>query len=104
MNTFVMLSDCVDPSDPQGRTYREINAAKTHGIPIGALVEIGHLDYPSPMDGARLFVVAHNRDCDGTPLYALCADPEDTIVQRKGFANDKWHHGYSEDSLTVIRP
>lgn len=103
MTTFINIADCVDPDDPRGRTYRQINAAKVHGIPLGALVEISHLDDPSPMDGARLFVVSHNRDCDGTPLYGLCADPEDTVVQRKGFANPKWHHGYGEESLAVIR-
>ena len=45
----------------------------------------------------------HGRDCDGTPLYELCADPEDNMQENPRFRNAKWHGGYSEESLTVIR-
>jgi hypothetical protein len=101
---FFNVADLKDPNDTQGRTYREVNNATAHAIPLGALVEIAHdPEDPSPMDGARLFVVMHGRDCDGTPLYELCADPEDNVQENPRFRNAKWHGGYSERSLTVIR-
>ena len=101
---FFSISDVKDPDDPQGRTYREVNNAKEHGIPLGTLVEIAHdPEDLSPMDGVRLFVVMHGRDCDGTPLYELCADPEDNVQENSRFRNMKWHGGYSERSLKVIR-
>jgi hypothetical protein len=101
---IINIADLKDPADPQGRSYREINNARSHAIPVGALVEITHdPEYPSAMDGARLFVVMQTRDCDGTPLYELCADPEDTEQANPRFRNAKWHGGYSEESLTVIR-
>jgi hypothetical protein len=101
---IINIADLKDPADPQGRSYREINNARAHAIPVGALVEISHdPEYPSAMDGVRLFVVMQTRDCDGTPLYELCADPEDTEQANPRFRNAKWHGGYSEESLTVIR-
>ena len=78
-----------------GKTYREENAEQKHNIPVGALVEI--------KSGVRLFVVAHNRDCDQTPLYCLAADKDDIIVEHQGFANRKWHCGYLESSLVKVR-
>lgn len=85
--TIINVADLVDPNDPRGRTYRQINAARTHGIAAGALVEIE--------SGARLFVVFLGRDCDQTPLYWLAArrDEDD-----KG----KWIGGWLEESLTVV--
>ena len=101
---FFNIADCVNSDDPQGRTYRQINAEKVHNIPIGALVEVNHgPDDSSPSDGVRLFVVHHGRDCDQTPLYELCHDPEDITQENPRFRNNKWIGGYSEDSLTVIR-
>jgi hypothetical protein len=89
------ISDLRDPNDPQGRSYREVNAARTHNYPIGALVELNH--------GIRLFVVHHARDCDQTPLYCLAADPNDTHLEREGFYNPKWVTGIAEQYLTLIR-
>jgi len=88
------VADLRDPEDPDGRSYRQVNAATQHSIPIGTLVEL--------KDGVRLWVVAHNRDCDSTPLYALCADKEDTVARVPGFANPHWHHGYPESALKVV--
>jgi hypothetical protein len=34
--TMIPISDLRDPSDPQGRSYREVNAAKTHKYPVNA--------------------------------------------------------------------
>ncbi len=103
MTTFINVADIPDPSDPEHRTSRQINAAKTHGIPIGALVEVGDPEYPNMDDGIRLFVVHQGRDCDETPLYWLCADSEDTVQRNPRFMNPKWVGGYPEYSLTVIR-
>lgn len=89
---FIHICDLVNKKT--GKTGRETNAEKTHQIPVGTLVELE--------SGVRLFVVSHDRDCDQTPLYGLCHDKEDTVVEREGFANRKWDHGYSEESLTVI--
>ena len=53
----VVFGDIVDKNDPQGRTFRQINAELKHNVPIGALVEL--------KNGIRLFVISHGRDCDG---------------------------------------
>lgn len=90
---FVHIPDLVNPET--GRTYREENADLQHNIPIGTLVE--HTE-----TGIRLFVVAHTRDCDQTPLYCLSADKDDTAQEREGFYNHKWDCGYTEDSLMVV--
>jgi hypothetical protein len=86
--TAVQLADCVAPGDPEGRTYRQINAQTAHAIPLGALVE--------QENGARLFVVQHRRDCDQTPLYDLAAEPDET-------AQANILRGYLEYGLTVVR-
>lgn len=89
---FINIADLTDPTD--GRTYRQINAAKSHEIPIGTLVEL--------KNGARLFVVHHDRDCDETPLYYLSADSGDTQQVDPLFRNPGWTSGYSADSLRVV--
>ena len=91
---ITLLCDLVDPKDPHGRTYRQVNAAKAHEIPVGTLVELEN--------GARLFVVMHSRDCDSEPLYCLGPDPDDTEPRYKGFINPGWTGGYGEESLTVV--
>lgn len=103
MTQIINIADLKDSDDPQGRTYREINNAIQHKYPIGSLVELGDPEYPSVMDGVRLFVVCHTRDCDGTPLYELRADPANTVKENPYFRNDGWIGGYSESSLTLIR-
>lgn len=90
MPNIKMLHDFKDPSNPQGRSYKEVNSSKKHSIPIGTLVEL--------KDGVRLWVVAHTRDCDQTPLYELCAYKEEQV--NNSFRNPKWHGGYAEESLT----
>jgi len=69
--SVVMFSEI---QEANGKTIRENNMAKKHEIPLGSLVEITYEDYPdeiNPVNGLRLFVVNHSRDCDGTPLYDL---------------------------------
>ena len=105
MPYLVNIADLLDPDDPQGRSYRQVNAEKQHQIPIGALVEIVSVDENDDHEsnGVRLFVVFHGRDCDQTPLYSLCHDPKDTIAERQDFYNRTWINGYGEESLEVIR-
>ena len=86
MADMIVVADLVDPDDPHGRTYREVNRANPHAIQIGTLVELE--------SGARLFVVMHTRDCDGTPLYSLAADIEDPDY--------KWSNGHADDGLAVV--
>jgi hypothetical protein len=64
---MINVADMVNPES--GKTWREENAEKTHAIPLGTLVEIycGQKE----VDGLRLFVVFHGRDCDQSPLYFL---------------------------------
>jgi hypothetical protein len=87
--TLINVADLACPNDPQGRTYRQINAAKAHGLALGALVEIE--------SGARLFIVLLGRDCDQTPLYWLAAE-------RGEDDKAKWIGGYPEDALTEASP
>lgn len=74
---MTLIINVADITEANGRTTRENNEAVLHEIPIGSLVELGDPRYPEspdeedPTDGLRLFVVAHARDCDGTPLYSL---------------------------------
>jgi hypothetical protein len=91
---LVNVADLPDPNDSQGRSYRQVNAAKTHKIPVGTLVEIE--------TGARLFVVFQGRDCDQEPLYWLSPEADDTERADTRFGNRLWIGGYGEDSLTVV--
>ena len=62
MNT-IFVADIVEKN---GLTVRENNLKVKHKIPLGSLVEVdieGHEE-----NGVRLFVISHDRDCDGTPL------------------------------------
>lgn len=95
MPWYINCADLRDSSDPQGRTYRQVNAEKANTIPIGTLVEIVET-------GVRMFVVHYGRDCDQTPLYYLSDDDEDTVPEREGWRNPGWAGGYGEDSLKVI--
>ena len=103
MTTFMAIPDLVDPSDPRGRTGKQINAEKTHRIPIGTLVEVAHT-------GVRAFVVKHARDCDMTPHYYLSMEQSDigkTATEcgsiGEGFRPGHWSGGWPEYSLKVVR-
>lgn len=125
MPEIVLYSELVEAN---GKTIRENNLERTHQLPLGALVEI---NAPEVKDhhGLRLWIVAHMRDCDGTPLYGLSFEiPErlETAIhngevvpqkQLNRWSSDddrlQWWlhehqkakicHGWSEGSLTVIR-
>jgi hypothetical protein len=66
----MQLINIADLTNPEtGKTYREENEALSHNIPLGTLVEV--VSEEPDQNGLRLFVVSHDRDCDGTPLYSL---------------------------------
>jgi hypothetical protein len=69
------IVNVADLKAPNGKTHRENNAELVHNIPLGTLVEILPTEYskddPEENWGLRLYVVAHTRDCDQTPLYSL---------------------------------
>lgn len=100
---IINIADLPDPENP-GKTYRETNNEMSHKIPIGTLVEVKYTKY---YEGdayekvhARLWVVKHNRDCDGTPLYVLSSQK---IIETAKI----WHdlrNGFSEKSLTPVEP
>lgn len=93
---FVDINSIVNPST--GLTAREENEKKQHNIELGTLVEIEN--------GCRLFVVAHERDWDGTPLYALSFnkewEPNTYGTEYKTFARWQIDAGYPEESLKII--
>jgi hypothetical protein len=91
-----------DQAEPNGQTIRENNLDRPHAIPIGALVEARWDEWFG--NGAcwkvhaRLWVVAHTRDCDGTPLYTLSRWNDPAFGHH---VRDE-HYGFGEESLTVI--
>jgi len=93
---FVDVNTIVNPES--GLTYRQENEQKTHNIPLGTLVELE--------TGVRLYVVLHERDFDGTPLYALSFDkdwePNMYGAEHKNFARWKVDAGYPEQSLKIV--
>lgn len=89
---FMMIHDLSNPET--GKTWKQENLEKHHTIPLGTLVEIETWDEQSEHEygGARLFVASHDRDCDGTPLYALSMKRGETERRKMIF-------GFSEESL-----
>lgn len=72
-----------DIIEENGKTIEQNNLEKKHNIPIGTLVEVKYDEWFG--DGAcqkvhaRLWVVSHDRDCDGTPLYTLSSHRGDVF-------------------------
>jgi len=106
MTQIINISDITNPET--GKTFREENLAKTHNIPLGTLVEVDFDDTYNdrPHKGLRLFVVAHERDCDETPLYALSFDknwtPDMYGEQLKIAARFRIDSGYPEECLKIV--
>jgi hypothetical protein len=79
---IVLFGDLVEKN---GKTIRENNSEKQHECALGDVVEIDFsLHYPRDQEFGvevnlegmcRLYIVAHQRDCDGTPLYMLSDIP-----------------------------
>lgn len=96
MSEIIMLHDLPeDPNNPDGPTIREVNLQKTHKYPIDSVVEAKLNSYKG--DGishkvhGRFYVVSHDRDCDGTPLYSL-ADVKVSTVKGliEYYGNEEW--------------
>lgn len=122
MITFVNAATLKNPET--GKTWREENLEKQHKIPLDSIVEVLPFDEENDYGdhtGLRLFVVGHDRDCDGTPLYSLsfnkCAKVKEDqdfgrqcTVHTPGFAvrgevflNGHVVTGMSEENLKVIK-
>lgn len=92
-----------DIVEPNGKTIKENNLEINHNIPVGALVEVKFSDWFGEGAGeivhARLWVVSHDRDCDGTPLYSI------SRWKHMKFASQvhQVRSGFSEESLTPIK-
>jgi hypothetical protein len=105
-NHFIVVHDIIGAD---GKTYQETNLERQHRIPIGTLVEVKydkwHGDGACEKVHARLWVIHHGRDCDGTPLYALSkyrdAEPFDPS-NRNLYAPRVRVNGMPEESLTPI--
>lgn len=97
-----------DVIEANGKTIRENNETKGHNIPLGTLVEIKYDHWFG--DGAcekvhaRLWVVEHARDCDGSPLYTLSKyrDAGSRDPQNKNLFAPWTINGYDEESLTPV--
>lgn len=117
-----ILINVADIVEDNGKTIRENNLEKIHDIPIGTLVEVKfnewHGDGACEKVHARLWVVSHDRDCDGTPLYSLSKFKESMFVDGsiRFRGEDGWwlkkeltlkvandiHSGFSRENLTPI--
>jgi hypothetical protein len=104
--TIFFIGDIVEEN---GKTIKQNNMERKHNIPIDTLVEVKfdrwHGDGACEKVHARLWVVEHGRDCDRTPLYSLSScklEGLNEIRQYFGKFAVEVHHGFSEESLTVI--
>lgn len=87
-----------DIVEDNGKTIEQNNLEqKKHDIPIGTLVEVKYDEWfgngACQKVHARLFVVGHNRDCDGTPLYSLSPNKNDNFEGAEiitDFDGKKW--------------
>lgn len=106
-----------DVVENNGRTIKENNMAIVHDIPLGTLVEVRSAD--SDFNGIRLFVVEHERDCDGEPLYTLSfnkgvvgeihkveSEKDDEFVMLTNLMIDRLQgsvlRGWTKESLVII--
>jgi hypothetical protein len=112
--TIVMFSDIVEAN---GRTIRENNLDIQHKYPLGSIVQVDiDLSHVGIEEGIEinlkgtctLFVVGHNRDCDGSPLYILSDIPVEYPLNSPSFSRERLvyrtlaklvEHGYGEESL-----
>lgn len=63
--------------EENGLSIKENNMKRKHNIPIGTIVETEIDDsgpsYDTYFRGTgKFYVISHDRDCDGTPLYSIC--------------------------------
>jgi hypothetical protein len=124
VTNFIKFSEIIESN---GRTIRENNLTSKHKYPIDELVEVKYDEYFGNDAGrkiiAHMYVVAHDRDCDGTPLYTVATkrrsewDVSQTGRDFEIWRNQKFTaasllieavyrpvHGLGEDQLTAIKP
>jgi hypothetical protein len=87
-----------DMVEENGKTIRENNLEIPHTIKVGSLVEIN--DEDSDLDGLRLFLVMHVRDCNGKPLSYLSTHLEDIY---EGRLYERMTIGFRDEDLKVIK-
>lgn len=103
-----MVEIAYNVKNNNGKSIKEYNLALKHNIPLGEKVQIN-----SPYNdehGLTLYVVSHERDCDGEPLYSLSMfSPDDDTwdhLAYMGFDKNAMRsimtHGFSESSLIPI--
>lgn len=97
MTILVNIADLPDPDDPQGRTYRQVNAERKHEFEVGSLIE-------DTETGVRVFVVEQTRDCDMSPLYSV-AMRYDPSTKPSDIDRLRWSRGWSADygNLKLVR-
>lgn len=105
MSEIMFMKDIVEDN---GKTIFENNMEKSHNIPIDSLVEVKSDGWFG--DGAciryqaRLWVVEHIRDCDGTPLYILSEEKANTRKELERYFGRKFHtYGpFPEESVAPV--
>jgi len=87
----VMFGDIVEAN---GKTIRENNQERGHRYPLGDLVQLEYNSYFGGACGsatyAHLHVVAHTRDCDGSPLYMLASKPPEEWEESFGITVEEY--------------
>ena len=114
-----MIYKFSDIVESNGKTIRENNLSLQHKYPIDTLVEV---KYDKWFGGgacekvhARLFVVHHSRDCDGTPLYILASKPtcewsfgirpEHLFATNRTKTSEDYRRAvYARDLYGIVRP
>jgi hypothetical protein len=83
-----------DIVEKNGKSVLQNNLERSHTIPLGSLVDVKystwHGEGACEKVHAHLWVVRHDRDCDGTPLYTLSQfkNPTLTIEEMKEYVMD----------------
>lgn len=109
---IIILHDCVNPKT--GLTYKEENLLIKHNIPLETNVLynqcVGEDENGDNIYKERnLFVLAHVRDCDGSPLYVI--GELGSEVYNNSFDNEIYNgrfyrkeniNGVREDNLKVV--
>lgn len=99
MTEAIFIGDIVESN---GKTIKQNNLEKKHNINIGELVEVKYEEWYG--EGAceklhsRLWVISHDRDYDGTPLYGLSRLKSEKLA----YEFHAIRGGFAEESLTVI--
>lgn len=104
-----------DIIESNGKTVKENNLQKVHKYPIGTMIkyELKHIDHIENhgtdkeicmgIHGTLCgFILTHDRDCDGTPLYTIGTDSpsyRDTVIEMLHLDITKSIHRSIADSM-----